>query len=78
MKEKYKCIYSLKLAGYLMMHGYPVRRVEHNLDRPKWDVYLFDQSEEIEETIEFYKFKKTKEKHKYGINNEGSNTKTKG
>ena len=45
-----------------MMHGYPVRRVERNLDRPKWDVYLFDQSEEIEELIKFYKYKKSKEK----------------
>lgn len=71
MKEKYKCIYSLKLAGYLMMHGFPVRRVERNLDRPKWDVYLFDKSEEIEEAIEFYKFKKAKVNND-GINNEGN------
>ena len=73
MKEKYKCIYNLKLAGYLMMHGYPIRRVEKNLDRPKWDVYLFDQSEEIEETIEFYKFKKSKgEKQNANIRNSKS------
>ena len=71
MKEKYKCIYSLKLAGYLMMHGFPVKRVEKNLDRPKWDVYLFEPSEEIEEAIEFYKFKKAKV-NEDGINNNRS------
>lgn len=63
MKEKYKCIYSLKLAGYLMMHGYPIRKIEANNYNPKWDVYMFDQSSEIEETIEFYKYKKSKEKY---------------
>ena len=73
MKEKYKCIYNLKLAGYLMMHGFPVRRVERNLDRPKWDVYLFDQSEEIEEIIEFYKYKKSKGDNKYVIDEDGGN-----
>lgn len=68
MKEQYKCIYNLKLAGYLMMHGFPIRRVERNLDRPKWDVYLFDKTEEIEEVIEFYKFKKSKGENNNGIN----------
>ena len=42
MKEKYKCIYSLKLAGYLMMHGYPIRGIEKNKYNPKWDVYFSD------------------------------------
>ena len=73
MKEKYKCIYNLKLAGYLMMHGFPIKRVEKNLDRPWRDVYLFEPSEEIEEAIEFYKFKKSKKENKdNGINNERS------
>lgn len=72
MKEKYKCIYSLKLAGYLMMHGYPIRKIEVNNYNPKWDVYMFDQSSEIEETIEFYKYKKSKENIKYGIDNKSS------
>lgn len=71
MKEKYECIYSLKLAGYLMMHGYPIRKIEKNKYNPKWDVYFFDESNEIKETIEFYNYKKSKEKN-YGINNRDS------
>ena len=75
MKEKYKCIYSLKLAGYLMMHGYPIRGIEKNKYNPKWDVYFFDDTSEIQETIEFYNYKKSKEKNN-GIDNERSKNKS--
>lgn len=55
-----------------MMHGYPIRKIEVNNYNPKWDVYMFDQSSEIEETIEFYKYKKSKENIKNGIDNKRS------
>ena len=75
MKEKYKCIYSLKLAGYLMMHGYPIRSIDKNKYNPKWDVYFFDDTDEIKETIEFYNYRKSKENN-YGINNRSSRGQT--
>lgn len=77
MKEKYKCIYNMRLAGYLMQHGFRIRKIEPDRHHEKWDVYLFDWSEELEETIEFYKFKKSKGNKNYGLNNEGNRSKIK-
>ena len=56
----YKCIYNMRLAGFLMMHGIPLKRMETNLDRRKWNVYLFENSNVIEELIEEFKLQKTK------------------
>lgn len=64
---KKKCIYNLKLAGYLMMHQCPILRVEKNLGRPWRDVYLFEDTEKINQLIEQYKTEKSKE-NKDGIN----------
>lgn len=70
MKDKtieYKAIYNLRLAGFLMMNGLPIKRVEVNLGRPWRDVYLFEDSERIETLISEYKSKKSKGEIYYGI-----------
>ena len=71
MKEKYKCIYNLRLAGFLMMNGIPIQRIERNLGRPWRNVYLFEDKEEISKLIETYKEQKSKENNN-GINNRNS------
>ena len=71
MKDKnieYKPIYNLRLAGFLMMNGIPIKRVEVNLGRPWRDVYLFENSEKIEQLISEYKKEKSKGENNYGIN----------
>lgn len=73
MKEKYKCIYNMRLAGYLMQHGYPIRKIVPNKHCQKWDVYMFDQSDEIEEIIKFYNYKKSKGNSNYDINRKNIN-----
>ncbi len=70
MKDKtieYKAIYNLRLAGFLMMNGLPIKRVEVSLGRPWRDVYLFEDSEKIEALISEYKSKKSKGEINYGI-----------
>ena len=61
MKEKYKCIYNPQVAGYLMMNGMHLKRIERNLDRPWTNVYLFEDKNEIEELIDKYKKEKSTE-----------------
>lgn len=73
MKGKYKCIYNPQLAGFLMMNGIHLLRIEKNLDRPWTNVYLFENKEEIKGLIDKYKTKKSTEVNNNGNNNEGSN-----
>lgn len=58
MKD-YKCIYNLRLAGFLMMNGFPIQRIETNLGRPWRNVYLFEDNKKIEEMIKIYKEQKS-------------------
>lgn len=76
MKEKYKCIYNMRLAGYLMLNGIPIQRIERNLGRPWRNVFLFEDTEEISKLIEIYKQQKSKENDNDGINNERSTSKS--
>lgn len=60
--KMYKQIFSLRLAGYLMFNGFRIRRIHHNLKVKNKDVYLFDDTPELEEAMLKYKeLKKTKE-----------------
>lgn len=60
--KMYKQIFSLRLAGYLMFNGFPIRRIHHNLKVKNKDVYLFDDTPELEEAMLKYKeLKQTKE-----------------
>lgn len=57
MKEykMYKQIFSLKLAGYLMMNGFPIKRIHHNLKVKNKDVYLFEDTSELMQAMLKYK-----------------------
>jgi hypothetical protein len=63
MEKKFKYIFSLRLAGYLMMNGFRILRINHNLQRHDKDVYVFEDSEEICKAMEEYtKDKNSKER----------------
>lgn len=51
MKERYEYVRSLKLAGYCMMQGFRLLRVEPNHKFKNKDVYVFKQSEELSKCI---------------------------
>ena len=63
MKEqKFKYIFSLRLAGYLMMNGYRILRINHNLQKDNKDVYVFKNENNIDKAMEEYtKLKNSKE-----------------
>lgn len=70
-EPKYEYVKSLKLAGYLMMNGFRILRINHNLKVKGKDIYVFEQSDRLSDCIFEYINKRTKEK-KYGNNNERS------
>lgn len=53
--KMYKQIFSLKLAGYLMMNGFPIKRIHHNLKVKNKDVYLFEDTLELAQAMLRYK-----------------------
>ena len=53
--KMYKQIFSLRLAGYLMMNGFPIKRIHHNLKVQNKDVYLFEDTKELSDAILKYK-----------------------
>ena len=53
--KMYKQIFSLKLAGYLMMNGFPIKRIHHNLKVKNKDVYLFEDTPELTQLMLKYK-----------------------
>ena len=59
-KSKYRYVFSMKLAGNLMINGFKLLRVNKHLSRNGFDVYVFEDSDEINSFIENYK--KSKEK----------------
>lgn len=72
MKEikKYEYVKSLRLAGWLMLHGFRILRINHNLEVKGKDVYVFEQSEKLSDCIFEYINKRTKEKN---IDNDKTN-----
>lgn len=61
-EKKYEYIKSLRLAGYLMMNGFRILRINHNLKVTGKDVYVFEQTEKLKKCIFDYIDKRTKEK----------------
>lgn len=60
--QKFKYIFSLRLAGYLMLNGYRILRINHNLQKDNKDVYVFKDEKNIEKAMEEYtRFKNSKE-----------------
>ena len=70
MEEKFKYIFSLKLAGYCMMHGQRIIRINHNLNVPNKDVYVFIDTPELRHLMSEYsnRNKNSKEKNYGDIN----------
>ena len=52
--KKFKYIFSLRLAGFLMMNGFRILRINHNLQKKNKDVYVFENSKELCKTMEKY------------------------
>lgn len=55
MNNKIKCVYSLKCAGYLMLQGYPLLEIQKNRKDTNKNVFIFNYSSSIDNTIEEYK-----------------------
>lgn len=53
--KMYKQIFSLRLAGYLMINGFQIKRIHHNLKVKNKDVYLFDDTPELTQAMLKYK-----------------------
>ena len=70
--KTYKQIFSLKLAGYLMMNGFPIKRIHHNLKIKNKDVYLFDDTVELTQAMLRYKEIIADKGEKYANFNKGS------
>lgn len=64
-EERYKYIFSLKLAGFLMMNGQRIIRINHNLDVLNKDVYVFIDTPELCKLMGEYSNIDSKEKY-YG------------
>lgn len=62
MEQKFKYIFSLKLAGYLMMNGQRIIRINHNLNVSDKDVYVFIDTPELCQLMSEYS-KDSKEKY---------------
>lgn len=69
--KKIKYIFSLRLAGFLMMNGHRILRINHNLQKIGKDVYVFENSKELCETMEKYVAIKNS-KEKVNVTNERS------
>lgn len=74
MKEtkKYEYVKSLRLAGWLMLNGFRILRINHNLEVKGKDVYVFEQSEKLSDCIFRYINNKRTEENNYGDNNKRS------
>lgn len=59
--KKYQYIFSLRLAGFLMMNGIRILRIHHNLKVKNKDIYVFENSEKLQKTMGEYMKTKTKE-----------------
>lgn len=60
-EKKYEYVKSLRLAGWLMMNGFRILRINHNLEVKGKDIYVFEQSERLSDCIFEYINKRTKE-----------------
>ena len=62
-EEKFKYIFSLKMAGFLMMNGQRIVRINHNLNVSNKDVYVFVDTPELCQLMSEYTDKHSKEKY---------------
>lgn len=67
-EKKYEYVKSLRLAGWLMLHGFRILRINHNLDVKDKDVYVFEQSDRLTDCIFAYIDRRTEEKNNADFN----------
>ena len=72
--KKFKYIFSLRLEGFLMMNGFRILRINHNIQKKDKDVYVFENSNELCKMMEKYNEIKNSKENSYVIN-EGSRSK---
>lgn len=72
MKEKFKYIFSLKLAGYLMLNGQRILRINHNLSGNGKDVYVFEDTPEVCLLMSEYSKDKNSKEQYYGYSKQRS------
>ncbi|MFD0588668.1 DUF5659 domain-containing protein [Paenibacillus sp. GCM10027627] len=48
-------VFSQRLAGFLMMGGYPLQRIEPNRKRPTLHVFYFEESEGLRARLTEYR-----------------------
>lgn len=48
-------VFTQRLAGFLMYRGYRLIRIEPNRNRPKLNVFIFEDSEGLREQMVRYK-----------------------
>ena len=68
-EEKFKYIFSLKLAGFLMMNGQRIVRINHNLNVVDKNVYVFIDTPELCRLMSEYSNKNSKENNYESFNN---------
>ena len=71
--KKFKYIFSLRLAGFLMMNGFRILRINHNLQKRDKDVYVFENSKELCKTMEKYTLIKNSKETENFINQRSRN-----
>lgn len=54
-KQKYMAIFSLRMAGYLMMHGFVLMDLRNHIDGSGRKVFYFINSDELEKVMNDYK-----------------------
>ena len=71
--KKFKYIFSLRLAGFLMMNGFRILRINHNLQKKDKDVYVFENSNELCKMMEKYTLIKNSKETENVINQRSRN-----
>ena len=49
--QKFYRIYSSRIAGLLRQRGFKILGVEPNLKKPQYDVFLFEDTEELRKNL---------------------------
>ena len=54
-KQKFMAVFSLRMAGYLMMHGFVLMDLREHIDGSGKKVFYFINSPELKKVMEEYK-----------------------
>ena len=54
-KQKFMVVYSLRMAGYLMMHGFVLMDLREHIDGSGKKVFYFVNSPQLEKAMKEYK-----------------------